>query len=126
MGFGSEGGYRQGGYGSRDRGGYGGGSYGGGGGFREAPVKVGEEYDLEITDVAKKGDGIGKVQGFIVFVAGARKGDKVHVRISQVRNRFAVGERTGDSQGSESGSMEASSDESMEEGEEEEGEEQAQ
>ncbi len=122
MGFGSEGGYRQGGYGYGSRGG--GGNYGGGG-FREAPVKVGEEYDLEITDVAKKGDGIGKVQGFIVFVAGARKGDKVHVRISQVRNRFAVGERTGEGQGAETESMEAPAEGEATE-EEEEGEGQAQ
>lgn len=57
-------------------------------------MKVGEEYDLEITDVAKKGDGIGKIEGFIIFVAGARKGDKVHVRIAEVKNRFAVGEVT--------------------------------
>ncbi|MFH1200095.1 MAG: TRAM domain-containing protein [Candidatus Micrarchaeota archaeon] len=97
-------GFRDRGYGGSD-GGYGGGrsggssggrpSYNDGGMGREVPVKQGEEYDLEITDVAKKGDGIGKVEGFIIFVAGAHKGDKLRVRISQVRNRFAIGEVVG-------------------------------
>jgi predicted RNA-binding protein with TRAM domain len=90
MGFGSEGSYRQGGFRPSFR----------QDSFREPPVKVGEEYDLEITDVAKKGDGIAKVEGFIIFVANARKGDKVHVRIAEVKNRFAVGEVSGASSGS--------------------------
>ncbi|MFH1106460.1 MAG: TRAM domain-containing protein [Candidatus Micrarchaeota archaeon] len=91
-------GFRDRGYGGSD-GGYGGGGRSrpsfDGGMNREVPVKTGEEYDLEITDVAKKGDGIGKVEGFIIFVAGAHKGDKLRVRISQVRNRFAIGEVVG-------------------------------
>jgi len=61
--------------------------------FREAPVKSGEEYDVEITDVAAKGDGIAKVEGFIIFIAGARKGEKCRIRIMEVRNRFAIGQR---------------------------------
>jgi len=68
----------------------------GGGSFREAPVHSGEEYDVEITDVAAKGDGIAKVQGFIIFVAGTRKGDRCRIRINEVRNRFAIGEKIGE------------------------------
>ncbi|MBU1196912.1 TRAM domain-containing protein [Candidatus Micrarchaeota archaeon] len=93
-----------------------------GGGFREPPVKVGEEYDLEIQDTAKKGDGIGRVEGFIVFVAGAKKGEKVRVRIAEVKNRFAVGEVLGEGQpqsdAPEEKSEEAPEDEPAEESEE--------
>ncbi|MFH0971661.1 MAG: TRAM domain-containing protein [Candidatus Micrarchaeota archaeon] len=86
-------------YGDRgDRGGFGGG--GGGGGFsqREAPVKSGEEYDVEITDIAAKGDGICKIQGFIIFVPGTSKGERCRIRINEVRNRFAIAQKTGEAQ----------------------------
>ena len=50
----------------------------------EAPVKVGEEYDVMISAVGGKGDGIAKVKGFVLFVAGAKKGDFLKVRITKV------------------------------------------
>jgi predicted RNA-binding protein with TRAM domain len=49
-----------------------------------APVKVGEEYEVNITAVGGKGDGIAKVKGFVLFVAGANKGDFLKVRITKV------------------------------------------
>ncbi|VVC71885.1 23S rRNA (uracil(1939)-C(5))-methyltransferase RlmD [uncultured archaeon] len=58
-------------------------------------MKEGQEYDVEIIDVAAKGDGIAKVENFVVFVAGARKGENVRIRISEVRQRFATGEVIG-------------------------------
>ncbi len=58
------------------------------------PVKVGEEYDVEINEVGSKGDGIARVKNFVVFVNGTKKGDKVRIRRKEVRNRFAIGEKT--------------------------------
>ena len=58
------------------------------------PVKVGEEYDVEISEVGSKGDGIARVKNFVVYVNGAKQGEKAHVKITEVRNRFAVGEKT--------------------------------
>ena len=95
----------------RDRGdrgfdrGFGGGRGGGGfrrGGFesdRPKPVKVGEEYDVKITDVGTKGDGITKVENFIVFVANAKKGEECRIKIKEVAQRFAIGEKIGESSG---------------------------
>ena len=77
------------------------GSYGGRGGYggREGsgsgapkPVKIGDELDVKIEAVAAKGDGIAKKDGFIIFVKGAKEGDTVKVKITDVRERFAVGE----------------------------------
>ena len=48
-----------------------------------APVKVGEEYEVNITAVGGKGDGIAKVKGFVLFVSGAKKGFS-KVRITKV------------------------------------------
>jgi len=70
-----------------------------GGGFRERvdipkPVKVGEEYDVEISEVGNRGDGIARIKNFVVFVNGVKQGEKVHIKIKEVRNRFAIGEKT--------------------------------
>lgn len=60
--------------------------------FLPKPVKVGDEVDVEIEAVASRGDGIAKKDGFVIFVKGAKQGDKVKVRITDVKARFAVGE----------------------------------
>lgn len=81
-----------------------GGSRGGGFGGRSfgedrdmpKPVKVGEEYDVEISEVGSRGDGIARVKNFVVFVNGTKQGEKAHIKITEVRNRFAVGEKTGE------------------------------
>ena len=44
------------------------------------------------TASASKGDGIAKKDGFVIFVKGARQGDTVKVRITDVRERFSTGE----------------------------------
>jgi len=33
-----------------------------------APVEAGETYDVVIEDIAKKGDGIARVDGFVIFL----------------------------------------------------------
>lgn len=57
-----------------------------------APVNEGEEYDVKIEDMGRDGDGIAKVEGFIVFVSGAKKGDEVKIKINSVRRNFAFAE----------------------------------
>jgi predicted RNA-binding protein with TRAM domain len=102
--------------GFRGRGGGFGGGRGGFGGrdrgfnrFPPKPVKVGEEYDVEIESVAEKGDGIAKVKGLIVFVPGTQKGDKVKIKITDVRARCAIAQKVGE--GSEAPSEEAAPEE---------------
>jgi predicted RNA-binding protein with TRAM domain len=57
------------------------------------PVKVGEEYDVEINEMGTRGDGIARIKNFVVFVNGAKQGEKTHIKIKEVRNRFAIGEK---------------------------------
>jgi len=85
---------------------FGGGGRGGfgGGGFRDdmpKPVKVGEEYDVTIEEIAAKGDGIAKVKNFVVFVPETKKGDHVKIKIKEVARKFAIAEKVGESEGSE-------------------------
>ena len=80
MSFGQRGGYG-------NRGGFGRGS----GSFRK-PVEVGKEYNVSITDTSRRGEGIAKVEGFIVFVPGTKVGQNVRVKVTQVSERFASGQ----------------------------------
>jgi predicted RNA-binding protein with TRAM domain len=85
-----------------ERRGFGGrGGFGGGRRFDDSgmdvpkPIKVGEEYDVEISEVGSKGDGIARIKNFVVFVNGAKQGEKIKIKITEVRNRFAIGEKVG-------------------------------
>ena len=59
----------------------------------EKPVEEGKEYEVEIEDLSRRGDGLAKVEGFIVFIPGTKPGDRVNIRVTQVRDRFAVAEK---------------------------------
>ncbi len=64
------------------------------GGF-EKPVKVGETYDVEISEIGSRGDGIARVKNFVIFVPNTKKGEKCKIKINQVSRRFAIGEKVG-------------------------------
>jgi predicted RNA-binding protein with TRAM domain len=100
----------------RDNRGYGGNRGGFGGGSRPPmgpkPVEVGKEYDVEVTELSRRGDGVAKVQGFVIFVQGAKVGQKVKIKVDRVGPRFAsatvVGGSAASSGSSDSGSADTS------------------
>jgi len=92
--FGSSGGGYRGerGYGG-GYGGRGGGGFGGTRPFRPAPVKVGEEFEVKIESMSKRGDaGVAKVEGLVIFVAGTNVGDSAKIRITKVGRGYATAE----------------------------------
>ena len=58
----------------------------------EKPVAVDKEYEAQIEDISRKGDGIAKIQGFIIFVPNTKQGEHVKFKVTKVGNRFATGE----------------------------------
>ncbi len=60
---------------------------------KSAPVTVGETYDVTIDAIAKQGDGIAKVEGFVIFVPQTKVGDKVKIKVNKVMRKFAFGEK---------------------------------
>ena len=64
-------------------------------------MSVGEEIEVTIEAVASKGDGIAKKEGFVIFVPGAKVGEKVKVKITEIRRSFAIAQKVGE--GGESG-----------------------
>src|SRR5215208_4728954 len=72
---------------------YRGGRFGGGNRFGgPKPVESGKEYDVQVTEISRKGDGVARIQGFIIFVKGGRVGQKTRVRVTHVGDRFATAE----------------------------------
>lgn len=58
----------------------------------DKPVSEGEIVELEIEDLGSKGDGIARVEGFVVFVPGGEVDESYDVEITSVGNKFAFGE----------------------------------
>jgi len=56
---------------------------------RPSPVNLGEEYDVKIENLGSKGDGLAIINGFNIYVSGAKIGDYVKIRIVDIRGNFA-------------------------------------
>ena len=54
------------------------------------PLQPGQRLELDITDIAFGGDGIGRVEGFVVFVPFVLEGERVEVEIVEVKKRYAT------------------------------------
>jgi predicted RNA-binding protein with TRAM domain len=57
-----------------------------------APVRSGEKYDVKIENIASKGDGIARINGFVIFVPDTSVGDEVTITVNKVLEKFAFGE----------------------------------
>lgn len=55
------------------------------------PVEKNKEYLMTIDDIGNDGEGIGKIDGFTVFVKDALPGEKINVLITKVKKNFAYG-----------------------------------
>ncbi|HZW55857.1 MAG TPA: TRAM domain-containing protein [Nitrososphaerales archaeon] len=79
------------------------------------PVEVGKEYDVEVTELSRRGDGVAKVQGFVIFVQGAKVGQKVKIKVDRVGPRFASASVVGPGGASSGAQTESSASASSEE-----------
>jgi predicted RNA-binding protein with TRAM domain len=59
---------------------------------RQPPVQEGGTYDVKIQDIGREGDGIARIENFVVFVPGTKVGDQVKIRITKVLRRVAFAE----------------------------------
>jgi predicted RNA-binding protein with TRAM domain len=65
------------------------------GGFVPKPVEVGKEYDVEIQEVSRRGEGIARIQGLVIFVPNAKQGEHAKIKITRISRRFAEAEVVG-------------------------------
>lgn len=59
----------------------------------ELPVNVGEEMKVFISAVGEKGHGIARVEGYVIFVEGAEKGEKCQIKITKTFSKYGFAER---------------------------------
>lgn len=50
----------------------------------KAPIEVGKTYNVTIEEVGREGDGIARIDGFVVFVPKTKRGDTVKIRVNKV------------------------------------------
>lgn len=48
---------------------------------------------MKIISVGKRGDGVAKIENFVIFVPNTKKGDEVRVKITKVLGDFAFAEK---------------------------------
>ncbi len=54
-----------------------------------APVSKGEELELHVDSLAYGGNGVARLDGFVVFVRGGLPGDRVRARVTKTKRGFA-------------------------------------
>ncbi|CAK7081753.1 23S rRNA (uracil(1939)-C(5))-methyltransferase RlmD [Tissierella sp.] len=54
-------------------------------------INIGDRFEGEIIDFTHEGNGVLKIDNFTVFVAGGLIGDKVVVKIDEIKKNFAIG-----------------------------------
>lgn len=57
------------------------------------PIEQGERYDILIEDQGDEGDGIARIDGFVVFVPDAEPGENVSIEITNVAENFGFAEK---------------------------------
>jgi predicted RNA-binding protein with TRAM domain len=61
--------------------------------FQTRPVKENQEVEVVIDDIGSRGDGVARIQSFLIFVPRSKIGERVRVRIVSVGDKFALAER---------------------------------
>ncbi|TXK83588.1 23S rRNA (uracil(1939)-C(5))-methyltransferase RlmD [Paenibacillus sp. N3.4] len=52
------------------------------------PVQIGQQYEAEIIGISHDGEGVGRVNGFTLFVAGALPGERALVRVEHLKKQY--------------------------------------
>jgi len=63
--------------------------------FPPKPVELGKEYNVEIQETSRRGEGIARIKGLVTFVPNTKPGDRVKIRITRISRRFAEAEVVG-------------------------------
>ncbi|MCW8801786.1 MAG: TRAM domain-containing protein [Candidatus Bathyarchaeota archaeon] len=56
---------------------------------KKCPVQIGNEYNVDVTDIAPNGPGIARVQGFLILVHDAKIGKNKTIKITKIEQLSA-------------------------------------
>jgi predicted RNA-binding protein with TRAM domain len=60
--------------------------------FPPKPVEMGKEYEVDVQETSRRGEGIARIQGLVTFIPDTKPGDHVKIRITRISRRFAEAE----------------------------------
>jgi predicted RNA-binding protein with TRAM domain len=63
--------------------------------FPPKPVEIGKEYEVDVQETSRRGEGIARIQGLVTFIPNAKPGDHVKIKITRISRRFAEAEVVG-------------------------------
>ena len=63
--------------------------------FPPKPVEMGKEYDVEIQETSRRGEGIARIKGLVCFIPNAKPGEHVRIKITRISRKFAEAEVVG-------------------------------
>jgi 23S rRNA (uracil1939-C5)-methyltransferase len=58
---------------------------------KQCPVEKNKVYDLDIVSLGSNGEGIGRVDGYTLFVPGALPGDSIKVKVVKTKKTYGYG-----------------------------------
>ena len=64
--------------------------------FTPKPVKLGDVTSLPIENITEKGDGVAKIDGYVIFIRGAKAEDvnkTIKFKVLEIHRKFAVAEK---------------------------------
>lgn len=59
---------------------------------RKPPVQIGDVRTVKIEAMGNSGDGIAKINGFVVFVPGVKVNDEVTVKVTKLLRKYGFAE----------------------------------
>jgi predicted RNA-binding protein with TRAM domain len=60
--------------------------------FAPKPVEIGKEYEVDIQETSRRGEGIARIEGLVTFIPNTKPGDHVKIKITRISRRFAEAE----------------------------------
>ena len=58
---------------------------------RNIPIEKNTDYIIDINGLTSEGHGVGKIEGFTVFVEGALPGEKAKIKIVSIKSSYGFG-----------------------------------
>ncbi|WP_457591678.1 TRAM domain-containing protein [Geoglobus sp.] len=59
---------------------------------RKPPVQVGDVREVRIENIGSGGDGIARIDGYVVFVPGVKVDEVVTIKITKVLRKYGFAE----------------------------------
>jgi len=59
--------------------------------MKAVPIKEGDSYFIEVQDLGENGEGIGRIDGFTVFIDGGVPLDRGIIKITKVKKSYGIG-----------------------------------